>query len=493
MTETATRSIFISCAVADSQRAAVRLRLLLSGMEHALGANAVSWEDLNAHRDDHCRERLGKAMTAADRLLVVVSPNWLRSEFALWDCEVARQQGARICPVVIHPGSSDVSVPAWLTREAACEINLESTLSEQPDWLRLCEALGVATDPQAVDCLIGGAGDDVLIGGSDDFAYGLIDDVRDVPRVGQGAEHTGAVPTWLPQFSLLCGSLRAIDDTGDTGAASGRIPQQAEPGAVSGPLVTRSTANRRLMALDGGHLRNLVVSTIFEDINQQIQSRSPDRPEIDAVIQHAYNAVRTVLWSYRRDEDLRSKTDTTKNQPPRDGQSDASTLAADVRAKMHALELSLRAAAAAPPDVRAAVVADPEFRHVGKAFAAASAALTTLTSSGPDRPLTLPKKAPTLFKGKRIDGDPVAYAAKHYGPWLAAKLLDLPALGKLDRKLKIALDNEAYAHGRDQEVKDLFPRVTMARDTRAGIAAPVDMKAAWRQQKRKPKAPASRV
>lgn len=68
-----------------------------------------------------------------------------------------------------------------------------------------------------------------------------------------------------------------------------------------------------------------------------------------------------------------------------------------------------------------------------------------------------PKVAPISYQGASVDGDPYAFLMKHWGGWIARKLITFERLSDLDRPLWLALRNKAQRDPGYPKPKDVFP------------------------------------
>ncbi len=221
------------------------------------------------------------------------------------------------------------------------------------------------------------------------------------------------------------------------------------------------------------HIRHVQISILGPDSSEHLPARVETNFSDDI-------ATLDLLISPGKEEDRWSEiTETTHKKK-------AASLARDLAAKWRAVESVLNAVASSPPEVKAALAASAEFRKVQTDYAAAAAAIANIPqqniATSVAAPLALPDKAPVLYRGKKLDGDALEFAAKHYAPWLEARSLDLASLEKLDRKLWNALRNEAYLGGRADEVKALFPSTVEVRDARGDVRPVGELRKIWRQQ-----------
>lgn len=466
MTSTSPPSICVSYARADGQRAAEAIRFYLRG--HGLMRRAhVSWHDLVVEdQAQDWRKQIGAALSDAINLITIVSPVWLKSEVSQFAVRTAREQGARLTPVLVDQNIKASDLPSWLKGEETCRLNLDQSNAADVDFQLLTGIL--LKDMQ------------------------LATPVQKTATAGGNAVVGTIAGNRILQ---LDGGIARLP----VGISDEVLTSTAEMRSLLDRLYTMSPDDMEHEALinELDHLFKFVddklKSSSFDLFasgyrgNDQLLSDAAVIPETDSEINSGNDILSLRLVdSLGKEEDRGSEIAETTHKKK------ANSLAKDLAAKWREVESILNDAASSPPEVKAAFAASAEFRKVQADYAAAAAIIANSEFSGTPPasalPSSLPDKAPVLYRGKKLDGDPVAFAAKHYAPWLQARILDLPSLESLDKKLLNAVRNETRQSERAEEVRSLFPTVGDAREARGETREMSDLRELWRQQKRRHRA-----
>lgn len=432
MSVTAPQSILMSYAPPDGQRAADAIRNFMRG-RGLLNPRLAKLQDLVADRQRKgWRDHLDATITKADHLVPVISPQWLDTEFAPVAVHAARAKGVKITPVLFDRKINTADLPNWLQDAPVCRIDMDATnAAAESHFQRFFRTIFDDTSP-----------------------------TEDLARTPGAA--SGLAAERVP-------SSRALRLDG--GPARGLI-------SLGSPLVklTAHSLMRRLAELaEEDTAERLALLAQFEQYFPGLSAEIVRESNPGA----AYFQL-DVLQSPGKEEDRWSEITQTTHKKK------AASLARDLAAKWRAVESVLNAVASSPSEVKAALAASAEFRKVQTDYAAAAAAIANIPqhniATSVAAPLALPDKAPVLYRGKKLDGDALEFAAKHYAPWLEARLLDLASLEKLDKKLWNALRNEAYLGGRADETKALFPSTVEVRNARGEVRPVGELRKIWRQQ-----------
>lgn len=92
-----------------------------------------------------------------------------------------------------------------------------------------------------------------------------------------------------------------------------------------------------------------------------------------------------------------------------------------------------------------------------------------VSASPPNQIPELPNRAPARYRGKRWDGDPLAFLKTHCQPWIDARVLDQPTLRRLDPPLYHAVTNLRDQTGARVPLSTILPGVVEARGRREAL------------------------